>query len=62
MEMMVTLGLRYDIVMLLQYCSEWEELYKEEEAMLYEVLHNLVFNIEHIGSTSVKGMVSKPII
>ncbi len=56
------LGLRSDSVRLTRYCPEWEELYKEEEVMLNEILHDLAFDIQHIGSTSIKGMISKPII
>lgn len=40
----------------------WLESYQEESKVLIEVFNSEIVAIEHIGSTSVKGMKAKPII
>jgi len=37
-------------------------LYKEEEKELLRVLGDVIIDVQHIGSTSVPGMIAKPII
>jgi GrpB-like predicted nucleotidyltransferase (UPF0157 family) len=50
-------------IRIVPYNSDWKELFEREKALLTEVLGvNLVLNIEHIGSTSVAGLASKPVI
>jgi GrpB-like predicted nucleotidyltransferase (UPF0157 family) len=44
------------------YQSGWKELYEQEAECLRRALGNKALRIEHIGSTSVPGMVSKPIL
>ncbi|WP_306303218.1 GrpB family protein [Amphibacillus sediminis] len=39
----------------------WLESYQEESKVLIEVFNSEIVAIEHIGSTSVKGMKAKPI-
>lgn len=56
------LGLRKDIVVLSPYRKEWSKLYEEEEKLLRETAGSFVIDIQHVGSTSVPGLVSKPII
>ncbi len=56
------LGLRKDIVLLSPYRNEWAKLYEEEEKLLREAAGSFVIDIQHVGSTSVPGLVSKPII
>lgn len=48
--------------MLSSYSPEWEELFCLEEKQLRNRLGNIVVDIQHIGSTSIPGMKSKPII
>lgn len=44
------------------YNPTWIELYKKEAEKIKEVFGDKVLGIEHIGSTSVLGLPSKPII
>lgn len=44
------------------YNLEWANLYEAEAVKLKEVFGDNLLGIEHIGSTSVHGLVSKPII
>ncbi len=49
-----------DIVV--SYEPEWQGMYLEEKRRILEAIGHKVDAIEHIGSTSVPGMKSKPII
>ena len=40
----------------------WKERYQQEEASLKSVLEADILRIDHIGSTSVKGLIAKPTI
>ncbi|MQA97729.1 MAG: cyclopropane fatty acid synthase, partial [Streptosporangiales bacterium] len=51
-----------DRVTLAEYDPRWPELYAREERRIRAALGDRVFRIEHIGSTSVPGLVAKPII
>ncbi len=45
------------------YNPQWPTLFAEEKAQLIEVLgNNIESAIEHVGSTSIKGLAAKPII
>jgi GrpB-like predicted nucleotidyltransferase (UPF0157 family) len=56
------LGLQKDIVLLSPHRKEWAKLYEEEEKLLWEAAGSFVIDIQHVGSTSVPGLISKPII
>lgn len=45
-----------------QYNPEWANLYEKESAKLKEIFGDELLGIEHIGSTSVPGLASKPIV
>lgn len=47
---------------LTKYNPDWPFWYKEEETALNSLLKNNIKRIDHIGSTSVKGLISKPIV
>ncbi len=47
---------------IIPYQSEWSEEFKSEVKILQNVFGNKALNFEHIGSTSVPGLLSKPII
>lgn len=50
-------------VILLPYNPEWIGIYNEEAAMVASALGpKRVVNIQHFGSTSIPGMITKPII
>ncbi len=56
------MGLKVGTVKIEKYNPNWElEFYKEKED-LAKIFGNLATEIEHIGSTSVKGLSAKPII
>lgn len=56
------LGLRQASLGLVEYDSRWAELFQEEAALISQALPDVVFKIDHIGSTSVPGLVAKPIL
>lgn len=49
-------------IRLVEYDPEWPVMFARERELLRSVLGEAVVQIEHIGSTSVEGLVSKPII
>ena len=56
------MGLKVGTVKLEKYNPNWEtEFYKEKE-ILRKIFGDIAIEIEHIGSTSVKGLSAKPII
>ncbi|GGP17080.1 GrpB family protein [Oceanobacillus neutriphilus] len=44
------------------YCAEWEDTFLELKSVLYQQIGDIVSAIEHVGSTSVKGLAAKPIL
>ncbi len=56
------LGLRQASLSLVEYNPRWAELFQEEAALISKELPDVVFDINHIGSTSVPGLVAKPIL
>jgi GrpB-like predicted nucleotidyltransferase (UPF0157 family) len=44
------------------YDPRWPELFEHEAARIQDVLGRRALRIEHVGSTSVPGLVAKPII
>ncbi|MGG3798580.1 GrpB family protein [Metabacillus fastidiosus] len=44
------------------YNSNWVKQFESEKVKLTEILADKVISIEHIGSTSVKGLGAKPIL
>ena len=47
-------------VIVTPYNEEWEADFLAIKSELEGALGNLIISIEHVGSTSVKGMSSKP--
>lgn len=45
-----------------KYSPEWAKEYEKEKEKLLNLLDNNIISIEHIGSTSVKGLDAKPIL
>ncbi|WP_240666627.1 GrpB family protein [Longirhabdus pacifica] len=50
------------MVKLVDYNPEWEQRFFIEKKRMIDVIGDKVSGIEHIGSTSIKGMPAKPII
>ncbi len=45
-----------------EYNPKWAEMYEQEADQIKELLGDKIIRIEHIGSTSIPGLISKPII
>ncbi len=56
------LGLRQATLSLVKYDPMWAKLFQKEAALISNELPDVVFDINHIGSTSVPGLVAKPIL
>ena len=56
------LGLERGKVELAPYQPAWAQLYETEAARLRRLLGSQIEQIEHVGSTAIPGMCSKPII
>lgn len=44
------------------YDDMWSEMYEKEKNILLDIFANLIIDIQHFGSTSIKGLSAKPII
>ncbi len=49
-------------IALVAYDTDWPRLFSREADRLHSVLGDAALRIEHVGSTSVPGLVAKPII
>jgi len=58
----IIIGLRRNTVIVIPYQKKWIDIYKEAESELLRLLKEEIQFIEHIGSTAIKEIVSKPII
>jgi len=56
------IGLERGVVKLAPYTAEWKRLFEQEKALLQAAIGPHVLEIQHVGSTSIPGMVAKPII
>jgi GrpB-like predicted nucleotidyltransferase (UPF0157 family) len=56
------IGLERCIVRLVPYTAEWKRLFEQEKARLQAAVGDYVLDIQHVGSTSIPGMVAKPIL
>ena len=56
------MGLKYGTVILENYNCNWKEMYIKEKEELKKIFGKLALEIEHIGSTSIENLKSKPII
>lgn len=56
------IGLKRGTVKLVQHNPEWDKLFQTEKAKLLEVLHGLITDIQHVGSTAIRTISAKPII
>ena len=55
-------GLDRDKVVLHPYTEEWAKEFEKEKEILANLLKGIECKIEHVGSTSIKGLSAKPII
>src|SRR5262245_10403815 len=56
------LGLASGEIQLSPYESDWQTLFLEERGQLQASLGEYVRDIQHLGSTSIPGMIAKPIL
>lgn len=56
------LGLACNKVALVPYTFEWREVFQKEKQCLQRALEPYVWDVEHIGSTAIPGIVAKPIV
>ncbi len=56
------IGLKRGVVKLSKYNPKWKTLFEEESALIFSVAEDFIVDVEHIGSTAIPGIVSKPII
>lgn len=56
------IGLKRGAVELSDYKSEWKQLYHIEEKIILSKIKKYVVDIQHIGSTAISNIISKPII
>jgi len=56
------LGLPSGTVRVCPYTPEWRQAFLEEQARLHACLGVYVLDIQHVGSTSIPGMIAKPIL
>ena len=55
-------GLHRAIVRIVPYHPKWAEYFRTEKELLLKMMGETVLDIRHIGSTSIVGMPSKPIL
>jgi len=56
------IGLERGVVKLVPYTAEWKRFFELEKTSLLAVLSPYVLDIQHAGSTSIPGMLAKPIV
>lgn len=56
------MGLKVGTVKVEKYNPIWKEMFNEEKENLEKIFKGVAIQIEHIGSTAVEGLSSKPII
>ena len=49
-------------VELVAYDPRWPEIFAREKALILSEMHDLLLDVEHVGSTAIPGMPAKPII
>lgn len=56
------IGLDKGILRLAPYCDDWPRLYEDEAKRIREAIGPFIRDVQHFGSTSIPGMIAKPII
>ncbi|MBS4535725.1 GrpB family protein [Clostridium sp. D2Q-14] len=56
------LGLPKGVVRLETYNPQWASEFEKEKDIIQENIGSYIIDIQHVGSTSIEGLISKPII
>ncbi|MCR2045315.1 GrpB family protein [Anaerosalibacter massiliensis] len=56
------IGVPRNKVILSEYDKGWEKVFEEEKRKILNICGDNIMTIEHIGSTSIPGLIAKPII
>ena len=56
------IGLKSGYVKLLSHRSEWEQIAADTISLLRSIIGDICIDIQHVGSTAIKGIYAKPII
>ena len=59
---MDNVGLKRGYLELMDYREDYTNIYEKEKEELLKIYGDRIFKIDHVGSTSIKGIKSKPII
>ncbi len=59
---MKNVGLKRGYLEIMDYRDDYNEIYESEKKELLRIYCNKIFQIDHVGSTSIKNIKSKPII
>lgn len=59
---MKNIGLKKGYLELMKYQDNYPLIYEEEKSELLKIYEGRISSIDHVGSTSIKGIISKPII
>lgn len=54
------IGLPRTVVKLSPYSEQWIKIYEAEQKIIKKTLGKLILNIQHVGSTSIPGLISIP--
>lgn len=60
--MALEFNLNHRVIDVIDYDPRWKDIFKIEKELLVNAIGSNAISIEHIGSTSVKGLVAKPVI
>ncbi|NJO94413.1 MAG: GrpB family protein [Hydrococcus sp. RM1_1_31] len=56
------LGLPKRVLQFVPYNPIWKQLFEEEKEQLQAAVGNDILDLQHIGSTSIPGIIAKPIL
>ena len=56
------LGLKRGTLVLAPYSDDWPRLFEAEKQLIQRAVGPYILDVQHIGSTSIPGLVAKPII
>lgn len=56
------IGIAKNAVTLCPFSQQWSLLFEQEKLNLYKTIGHYVVDIQHVGSTSIKDMLAKPIL